>query len=1351
MSAIAALKGYRTQFLYSLYYILSHSTEEYIFKFEGEEDLDVIDRQGNLLFAIQVKNLAKTVTLSDIFTERKTSFLRRFLDKYSTATPILVSFGNISIDLKNWKNTLNSVSLNEMKVIKKYQITDSQWKLIKGKTKFIEVEENALIDETLKLLKTQYHLIGPEPTADILLYWLQHMAEKQISVTTIELFSKVEDFTLYQTQCISVAEQYTLSLKPLRNVSTSGLNSHMLEEEFYNGTNARYEHVMLDLDILRENYLNKIAGYYSDTNVVIVKGSSGQGKSTLAYRYAYLYSPQNLVYELNIQEDPVNSRKAIQAIISITKHLATPILFIIHVKSNSTEWLKIVKEFAHHTFVRFLITIRHEDWFKATAIGIDFLHKEIEISLVKNEAELIYNMLSKRKEILHCPNFEEAWVRVGNDSPLMEFIYFVTQGDSLKARLKQQVLQLDKEDNQNNNQKQTEFLRLICLANSFGAKLDISKLAYAANIQFLIERLEKEYIIKVSENGKHIAGVHLLRSEILSDILFDEFVSNKKDYALKCLSIVSDEDCYLFLLYCFLNNILTPEEVIETTKEMPVFNWAYYHNVQGSLIWAGIRNYIYINTTVLNECYDAYGDSWMLMIDIFHGNTFSTQNLLDSLPFNNDYKKSSISFNARMTSKQLVYGYIETFFNTVNLPPTKPVTAIDWEGFGSTLFWLKNTSNVAKSVIEIPSENLETAFETLGLKRLSKLMLGMYYYSPYYNNLRQNFSHHFISRLQEEFRVAHVVITDEISVDYIIDILSRDENRSNNDLSMEILDLLRDAFPDKKKYDAIGHGHRLQLIALPHDDTQKGITIENFPLDNWVNINGTTNKLYSFTHRPKDWQKYHNLIDAYEKSIDSILKEFNTILSSYLKNPTDYKQLIALVNNANHPYSVTIKEPQSISDSLGIYFDTRKEKTDKNQTGVQYKLKTKYGNLFKSQRDFQTGIENFIRQSGKALFARLDKIVNPSHNNDSDSERLSKVNLFDAIENYNVYKAERTSVFENLKTLNTGKINSDTLYATAIFWNAYLNTDKTSINRNLPSITQIKSDVETRIDKACKTISKPKELRIKYINNASTENKPIIIIDTDNTALSMLGFKEAYNIIKEAVGCPDYTSLKYLALRIWFPKFHFIQLTKGNTINNQWNEMPVYLFRDTSFEELGIHNILTKPIDLKIAEKLSLRNWNKIFPKLDEIQKLSEAFIKMRLLVEHLYDLRFFETVELNAPGKILFSRAVQSTGEDVQKSFQYVLDYLADVLILFHFDADSYEVDELEREYWNHFLAIKESIFPTDKGDEEDYTLKLDISSIEQWIERLKPCTKSWGIFTLLLYGKYIDLYEKNKAIIPA
>jgi hypothetical protein len=41
MSAIAALRGYRTQFLYSLHFILSNIAKEFVFRLEGEEDLDI--------------------------------------------------------------------------------------------------------------------------------------------------------------------------------------------------------------------------------------------------------------------------------------------------------------------------------------------------------------------------------------------------------------------------------------------------------------------------------------------------------------------------------------------------------------------------------------------------------------------------------------------------------------------------------------------------------------------------------------------------------------------------------------------------------------------------------------------------------------------------------------------------------------------------------------------------------------------------------------------------------------------------------------------------------------------------------------------------------------------------------------------------------------------------------------------------------------------------------------------------------------------------------------------------------------------------------------------------------------
>ena len=190
MSAISALKGYRTQFLYSLYYILSSLSDDFIYRLEGEEDLDVLDNNGKLHFAIQLKNLGKPITLSDILSDSKTSFIIRFLYNYREATPILVSYGKISEDLKNWYHHKDSISEKEKLILKRYKITSEEWKIVKTKTQFAEVNEELIANEVEQLMKDNFKEIDPIPTIGYLLYWLQYIAEKQQSITKKDFYER---------------------------------------------------------------------------------------------------------------------------------------------------------------------------------------------------------------------------------------------------------------------------------------------------------------------------------------------------------------------------------------------------------------------------------------------------------------------------------------------------------------------------------------------------------------------------------------------------------------------------------------------------------------------------------------------------------------------------------------------------------------------------------------------------------------------------------------------------------------------------------------------------------------------------------------------------------------------------------------------------------------------------------------------------------------------------------------------------------------------------------------------------------------------------------------------------------
>jgi hypothetical protein len=1301
MSAISALKGYRTQFLYSLYYIVSHSANDYRFRLEGEEDLDILDKQGDLLFAIQVKNLTKTVSLSEILAEQKTSFLKRFLNKYSTAIPMLVSFGSIASELKNWNSHKDTISSSEKGIIKKYQLTEPQWQLIKTKTEFIEVNEENVIEEILDLLKIQYPFIAPIPTAEYLLYWLQVTAERQISITTAELFSKIEEFGLYLTQRNAIAEQYGLVLKPMHKTSLNNVNIDILKEEFYYGTNTRYEHILLNIDVQREKFLEQIQKFYTQTNVVIIKGASGQGKSTLAYRYAYEYAPDTLLYELDVQQDFIATQKSIQAISSIAQNLNTPVLFLVHVTTNTTEWVKIVKESNHHNFVRFLITIRNEDWFKATATGINFLHNEVELSLSKTEAEIIFNHLNQKKQVLHYADFEEAWIKIGTDVPMLEFIYSITQGDSLRNRLQQQVRQIESEDNYNNNVKQSELLRLVSLADFFGARIDVSKINKHANLQFTIERFEKEYLIKKSGDKKYISGLHFVRSEILTNILFDEFINAKKEYALKCLSVIADEDVYTFLLQGFAKSIMHPNNIIDKLNQQFSLSWPFYNGIQKSLIWFGVKDYINSNKSTLDECYNNYGDAWIMMMNIYHAGTLNTQNLLESLSLGDKIKNAANDFNSKLSDLGDVYKYATLLFDKVKLPSSEPFSSLDWSSFGQLLFWLKQIPNKAEAVIPIPENKFEEAFLSIEIESLSKLMLGMFHYSEYFNSIRIKLAPHFIKRLQERFKIAHILFEDEISVHFIVDVQNANNESSFHNLVLDIIDLLRDAYPDKQKFNTQGHGHRLQMIPLLYDETEKGISKANLPLDEWVSINATTNKLFEFSKRPKDWHEYHEILDAWEDKINRLITEFNTAFESYFqnKNDNDYRALIPILPNAEFSDSGSIKEPQCITDPLGIYFDTKKKPDKPGENNSVSLLKTKYEKFFKSQRDFKTAIENFILQSGKTLLSRMDKIINPESEANNDFEHLSQTNLFDAVQKHLIYSEQKIAAFKNLELVNPSQINTNALLTTATLWKDFLNGNKKKVingSRNYSRIYQLRYAFEARIAKGCKIASKNINFNIKYINNGSTNHKPILLINSTNPALSVWGFKDAYNVVKEAVACPDYTSLKYLMLQTWFSHFYIIQLTDGNTINGQWNQVPLYLFKEKTFDELAIYNAVPKTIDATIAKNLTIKNWNEIYPKIDEIQKLSEAFMKMRALAEHLHDLKYFEGIEMNETGMSIFNDHVKTTGNELQKSFQNVLDAFTDLLDLFPFDENKLESDELEQEYWRTFIAIKDSIFPT-------------------------------------------------------
>jgi Ni,Fe-hydrogenase I large subunit len=141
------------------------------YRLEGEEDLDVLDENGHILYAIQIKNLSKILTLSDLVAQNKTSFLKRFISIYPNSIPVLASFGAVSEEIKKWKDSPNHKDQKEKAHFLKAGLNESQVFTIKSRLEVTEINEDQITDEILDMLKA-HEAIDPIPTAENLLYFI---------------------------------------------------------------------------------------------------------------------------------------------------------------------------------------------------------------------------------------------------------------------------------------------------------------------------------------------------------------------------------------------------------------------------------------------------------------------------------------------------------------------------------------------------------------------------------------------------------------------------------------------------------------------------------------------------------------------------------------------------------------------------------------------------------------------------------------------------------------------------------------------------------------------------------------------------------------------------------------------------------------------------------------------------------------------------------------------------------------------------------------------------------------------------------------------------------------------------
>lgn len=1032
MAVSDTLRGYRTQFLYTLYRIIStNNSGKEVFRPEGIEDLDILV-DDKVVESIQVKNHKSSLLgyahLSS--NAHTTSFFSRGINtlrKYPQAKLTLFSFYVVDDDLSQ-KPRL-SYKLKHDKYTR-FSTNDINSLLNAYEIKIRS--EQSLYEEVVAILKQRFPSFNPEYEIKLLTQWIYNAAEEGKKLTYNDLVNVRERYVTFNNQQASVLSEYGLTVIKLDQVP--GICQDNIKEEFYNGVSARLYHIQAGLDVKREQKLLQIKNAFMNSNVVILHGQSGQGKSTLAYRYINDYCP--FAYEIKNSNDG-NISRIIATLSALAKDLPWKIVLYLDVIPSNTEWVQIVREFANYEKVQCMITIRQEDWNqkKNVVITNNSTISEIEVTLIKEEAHNIYEAIKLNDGNSFPLPFEDVWRKEGIHGSLLEFIYFLNHGRSLKSRIAEQVEKI--------TDKNRDLLAYIALGNHLGGHINKKSLSDLTNMSILeVERLvrnwNKEYFV-ISEDGD-FSDVHPIRTKLIIDHIFNNDVKIIVKYGLNLFKLVNPDQTDIYLIR-LMNEGMSACELIDWETDQGQLAPAHYYGIAKALLWKRIKEYEEKHKGLIDQIKNKVGGVWYLYLP-FNFTEIDIQGSVEKLmkTINNDVPNLSY-ITDRFEPQSIVFEYIERWLCEKELCLSIK-SGQDWVKAGEFLYIVSQLSISPK--IEIGT----FPFKEIGcsLADMSTILLGFKLYNYSDENIA-NIEKTFVNNLRHRYNIVNFRINDDkLHIESFLDYFNDydDESRTRfitEQHNMAILELCRRAFPKIEVYNSKIIDDTI-ISFFPTLPTDKNIARNKFPLYEMTEYRAILSRLYQRSYLLPDRLAYADtcisLRKRYAKTVYEVAHSIEKWSCDKSRNnallANAYKQASVFIASSNieiplseiSEYGLDYKSDETyIPDDL--YTHSNKKKTDIEE--VQ--------DLISSQI---SSLNYFFIQSFSLLFGE--------HND--NYKRTSIANLYKAINQLDKMQTTFKRVlgeYVNNEDLNcVEKAEQVNLKMLWVIWEAYISNNGTILN-----------------------------------------------------------------------------------------------------------------------------------------------------------------------------------------------------------------------------------------------------------------------------------------------------------------
>ena len=1037
--AISAYRGYRRQALYALHRLLELADGERL-QPEGVEDLSVI-AEGRLVEANQVKSYAVPLTLSHLEPAAEGSFFQAAAARSRRGERErlrLISFGPLGPELAGVRDGDEQKINAVVAKLGEAGIDAATARELTDRLDIVEVDEKAVAAAVRERLGAMPTGADPDAAFELLTLWIYTLSEHRATVTSSDARKRVEAVAAVISSMRAHHEEWNVTIVPIGDVEVTPDRRAALENEFYQGVSVRFEHVAAGLPVDRPNLLEKIDQAFERDRVVVIHAASGQGKTTLAYQFLACL-PSSWRFRIAAVPDRFHALRMATALEGHAATVGLPVYVHLDVSPQDVAWPTLARELASNEHLRVLVTIREEDWRRSSDIAV-IPFAEVDPTLTSDEARDIYQALRSRFPDAP-PTFEEAWTRFGGEGPLLEFVYLVTQRQELRARLSDQVRRLRTEA-QSTGTAAVDFLRLASVIAATGARAELAPLASVAGLQdaaHIVSGMEREYLLRRSDDGRLVGGLHPIRSQILTELLTDPALSPIGEQLASGVQLVTEPDLEIFMLRALSSDGADVEGLRGAALSRDLATWSGYAGIARAIRWRGIADYAELHRDLIEEVDPGHSGRWTVVLNTDIAGAMPGgideiwARLAETLPRAAGVRDAVRAFQARQRPANEALAPLKNWLTQARQPPA-PTTSADWTAFAEMYFFSARLGSLVEPVwLTVPT--LDGALEAASVTALADLSLALFegdHLAARGHAWLDRHRHALIQRYREATGAIGLHDDGEtIAVDFIVAAAGQGEDaepasRSYNSQAVTRLDQLRRLIPDRERYGSQGWGHRVE--GVPYDGTEKRIPRGSLPPLWLTSLNATFRGYVELWWRPGTWTAYRDDLAAFRRETCERLEAISVALERFHRGAAG----LPVQGTANEEWfkdwaaalEVQALLPRVAVDEFG-FTDESSAMADPTKEGAiaaRSLALSPYLGFVKSRRELTRTLRNFADQAPKVM-AYVGAIGRASPGTQdsihqkaaelgiADLPRLSTLNLGDALKALPAFQSGAAALF----------------------------------------------------------------------------------------------------------------------------------------------------------------------------------------------------------------------------------------------------------------------------------------------------------------------------------------------------